>query len=179
MTALDIIVFAVLGGGAILGFMRGFVQEVLALTVWLLILFAIRFLHTPLSEALVDSVGSEGGAGVAAFLILFFGVYIGGRMTARAIGRRTRGSVVGPIDRILGLGFGAIKGLAMLSLLFLLIVLINDTIYGDNAERPGWMTSSRTYPLLNASSAELSEFMQENRDLLADDEAENIPANPQ
>ncbi len=178
MTALDVIVLAVLGGGAIFGFMRGFVQEVLALTVWLLILFAIRFLHTPLSNALVDSVGSEGGAGVAAFLILFGGVYIGGRMTARAIGRRTRSSVIGPIDRILGLGFGAIKGLAMLSLLFLLLVLINDTIYGDGAERPEWMTSSRTYPLLNASSAELSEFMQENRGLLLEDDTE-IPANPQ
>jgi membrane protein required for colicin V production len=179
MTALDVTVIAVLGGGAILGFTRGFVQEVLALTVWLLILFAVRFLHTPLSEALTGPIGSEGGAGVAAFLILFVGVYIGGRMTARAIGRRTRESVVGPIDRVLGAGFGAIKGLAMLSLLFLLIILVNDTIYGDGAERPGWMTSSRTYPLLNASSAELSEFMQENKDVLLEDDAEEIPANPQ
>lgn len=179
MTALDVIVLAVLGGGAILGFMRGFVQEVLALTVWLLILFAIRFLHTPLSEYLTDSIGSTGGAGVAAFIILFLGVYIGGRMTARAIGRRTRDSIVGPIDRLLGLGFGAIKGLAMLSLLFLLIVLSNDYIYGEGAERPGWMTSSRTYPLLNASSAELSEFISENKDMLADEDDTEIPANPQ
>ncbi len=179
MTALDVIVLAVLGGGAILGFMRGFVPEVLALTVWLLILFASRFLHTPLSEYLMDSIGSAGGAGVAAFLILFLGVYIGGRMTARAIGRRTRESIVGPIDRILGLGFGAIKGLAMLSLLFLLIVMVNDYIYGDGAERPGWMTSSRTYPMLNASSAGLSAFITENRELLSDEDDTEIPANPQ
>ena len=46
MTALDIIVLFLIGAGAIFGFMRGFVQEALALMAWLLIILAVRVLHT-------------------------------------------------------------------------------------------------------------------------------------
>ena len=49
-------------------------------------------------------------------------------LLARAIGARTRESFLGPIDRALGLGFGALKGLILVSIGFLLIVLLFDTV---------------------------------------------------
>ncbi len=163
MTALDVIVFAVLGGGAIFGFMRGFVQEVLALLVWLLILFAIRFFHAPIAEAMTGIVGTQGGAAVAAYLLITAVAFIGGRMTARAVGKQTRSSLLGPVDRILGFGFGVVKGLAIMSLMFLAVILVNDLLYGEESEHPAWLTSSRSYPLLNASGSALSEYISENR----------------
>mgnify|MGYP003351013173 CR=1 FL=1 len=39
--------------------------------------------------------------------------YLGGRTIARAIGSRTRTSILGPVDRALGFGFGALKGLML------------------------------------------------------------------
>jgi membrane protein required for colicin V production len=79
--------------------------------------------------------------------------------------------VLGPIDRVLGFGFGMVKGLIIATLIFLLLVMAFDLIYGADEERPEWMTSSRTYPLLNASGDALSEFVREQR-LAADSDAE-------
>ena len=52
MTALDIIVLFLLGGGAVFGFMRGFVQEALSLIAWILIIAAVRIFHGPATAAL-------------------------------------------------------------------------------------------------------------------------------
>ena len=74
------------------------------------------------------------------------------KLLARAVGGRTRRSpVLGPVDRVLGGGFGALKGLLGATLFFLLANLATDMVYGPQADRPEWMTRSRTYPLLNAS----------------------------
>ena len=59
--------------------------------------------------------------------------------------------MLGPFDRTLGGGFGALKGLLGATLFFLLANLATDMVYGPQADRPQWMTKSRTYPLLNAS----------------------------
>src|SRR3546814_6731501 len=77
-----------------------------------------------------------------------------------ALGRRTRNSIVGPVDRALGFGFGALKGLILASLLFLLAVLVLDTTGGGPTERPDWLTQSRSYPLLNARSEEHTSELQ-------------------
>lgn len=50
-----------------------------------------------------------------------------------------------------------------MSLGFLLVTLAVDTVGGGPAERPDWMTQSRTYPLLNATSASIAEFVDKRR----------------
>src|SRR3546814_21101825 len=92
---------------------------------------------------------------------------LAGKFLARALGDRTRKSILGPVDRVLGLGFGALKGLIGATLLFMLASLLYDTVYGGGAKRPEWMTTSRSYPLLNASGKAISEFVAERRALPA------------
>jgi len=169
MTGLDISVLILMGGAAVLGFLRGFVQEVLALLVWILVVFGVRALHTPISDRLIGPVGSESGASVLAFASIVIVIYALGRWAARSIGARSRKSVLGPIDRVLGFGFGMIKGLIGATLLYLLMVLVYDTIYGADEPRPDWLVESRTYPLLNASGKSMVDFVQEQQ-VLADDE---------
>lgn len=164
MTALDIIVLFLLGGGAVFGFMRGFVQEALSLIAWILIIVAVRVLHGPATAILGEYVGTEGGAAVLAFLALVIVVYALGRWIARSIGSKSRKSVLGPVDRVLGFGFGALKGLIGATLIFLLLVMGYETLFGGKEPRPEWMTSSRTYPLLNASGDAMSAFVRERRD---------------
>ncbi|WP_188055766.1 CvpA family protein [Sphingosinithalassobacter sp. CS137] len=163
LTALDIIVLLAIGGSAVLGLWRGFVTEVLALLAWLFIVVAIRFFHTPLAQALAEPVGTVQGAAVLAFAIIAGVTYFGGRMVANAIGSRTRQSFLGPIDRALGLGFGALKGLVLVSLAFLLLALLIDTVRGGPAQRPDWITTSTTYPLLNNTSASIADFVDRRR----------------
>ncbi len=163
MTALDIIVLFLLGAGAIFGFMRGFVQEALALIAWVLMILAVRVLHGPVTDMLTGAVGTSAGAAVLAFLAITVVTFALGKWVAKSIGSKSRKSVLGPIDRVLGFGFGALKGLIGATMIFLLLVMVYETLYGGDAERPDWMTQSRTYPLLNASGDAMSSFVSDRR----------------
>ncbi|UZK70744.1 CvpA family protein [Sphingomonas sp. S1-29] len=163
LTALDIVVLLAVGSAAVLGAMRGFVTEVLSLLTWLLVAFVVRLFHTPLSVMMVDWVGTSSGAAVLALSILFGVTYLGGKLIANAVGKRTRTSVLGPVDRALGFGFGMLKAVILVSLAFILVVLVLDTVNGGPARRPDWIKSARTYPLLNATSASIAEFVDRRR----------------
>jgi membrane protein required for colicin V production len=163
LSGLDIIVLIVIGGAAVLGFVRGFVTEVLALLAWLLVVLALKLLHQPLAGLLADAVGTAQGGAVLAFALLAGLTYFGGRLIARTIGSRIRDSFLGPIDRALGFGFGALKGLVLTSIAFLLLVLVFDTVGGGPAGRPEWITRSATYPLLDRTSAGIAQFVERRR----------------
>ncbi len=163
MTALDIIVLFLLGGGAIAGFLRGFVQEALSMVAWVLIIIAVRMLHAPATAALAEAIGSESGAAVLAFLSIVIVIFALGKWISRSMGAKSRKSVLGPVDRVLGFGFGMLKGLIIATLIFLLIVMGYDVVFGPEEVRPEWMTTSRTYPLLNASGDAMSEFVRAQR----------------
>ncbi|HXH00212.1 MAG TPA: CvpA family protein [Sphingomicrobium sp.] len=163
MTALDIFVILVVGGAALIGFVRGFAHEVLALVAWVVAIVVLRLFHAPLQERLTDAVGTEAGAAVVAFALLFLPTYIAVKLFAKAVGGRTRRSVLGPVDKVLGAGFGMVKGLIGATLFFLLANFATDMVYGSGAERPEWMVKSRTYPLLNASGRAAVDWVEERR----------------
>lgn len=162
MTGFDIAVLVLVGLGAITGFMRGFVQEILALAAWVIALFAINQLHTPLSELLLPTVGSESGATVLAFALLLLIPYAIVKLVAKRMGEASRESVLGPIDRLLGFGFGAVKGTVIAVMAFSVLVLGYDTVWGAGG-RPDWITQARAYPFINASSEALVEMIAERR----------------
>ena len=163
LTALDIIVLLLVGGGLVLGFMRGFVGEVLTLLAWVAGVVALKVLHEPVSAALVEPVGTPAGAAVLAFVLIFGIVFIVVKLIARRIGNATKKSAVGPVDRVLGGGFGALKGLIGATLLYLAANLFYDTTHGRFAERPEWMRNSRTFPLLYASGNAVVDFVERRR----------------
>lgn len=163
LQGLDIIILVVVGVSAALGAKRGFVAEVLTLFAWVAIVFALKIFHLPLSRALAGYVGTGSGATVLAFVLLAGVTYLAGKMIANAIGARTRTSVLGPVDRALGFGFGALKGLILASLAYLLVVLVLDTLGGGPTRRPAWLVEARTYPLLNATSASIADVVDRRR----------------
>ena len=162
LTALDILVLTLVGGSAVLGFMRGLVQEVTTLLAWVLAIAAVRFFHPMATDLLSGWIEAPGGAAMLAFVILFGGVFGLAKWGSRAMGQRSRASLVGGFDRGLGAGFGAVKGLMIAAIGFMLVTLLYDIGYG-NAQRPTWMTDSRTYPALNATSQALSKVIAERR----------------
>ena len=162
MTGFDIIVLLIVGIAGAGGFIRGFVQEVLSLFAWILAIFAINQLHTPLAATIEPFVGTANGAAVLAFALLLLIPYAAMKLIAGRVGEASRGSIVGPIDRLLGFGFGVIKGAIIVVIGFSMLVLGYDTIWGV-AGRPSWMTTARTYPIVDASADELVEMIDERR----------------
>jgi membrane protein required for colicin V production len=163
LTALDILVCLTVGLGAALGFSRGFVSETMSLGAWIVAILAVKLAHAPVSAMLVSPVGTESGAAVLAFALIFGVSFVAIRMAGNALGNSTRGSLLGPFDRVLGFSFGALKGLIAATLVFLLVQLVFDTLHGRSAVRPDWMTESRSYPLLRASSAAVIDFVERRR----------------
>src|SRR4030095_5444996 len=134
MTALDIFVILLLGGAAMIGFVRGFTHEVLSLIAWVAGIAALKLFHAPLQDRLVGPVGTEAGARVVPFALLFLPAYIAVKLFARAVGGKARKSVLGPVDRLLGGGVGVLKGAIRRTPFFLLANLATDMVYGTNAD---------------------------------------------
>jgi membrane protein required for colicin V production len=173
MTAFDIMVLLIVGVAAVGGFMRGFVQEVLSLVGWVLAIFAIRFLHTDLAAFLHGYIGTPSGAAVLAFALLLLIPYATMKLIARTAGRSTRNSVLGPIDRVLGFGFGGVKGVIIVVMAFSVLVLGYDTVWGPSG-RPTWMTTARTYTFVNAAADAMVDLIGERQRRLRQEDAELV-----
>lgn len=114
MTWVDLAVLGVLSISALLAFMRGLVREVLGIAAWVgavavamgAMPFARDIVRTWLSEPeWVDPVS---------FVALFLITLIILSLVARMIGRAVRGSLLGGVDRTLGLVFGLGRGAALI-----------------------------------------------------------------
>jgi membrane protein required for colicin V production len=163
LTGLDIVVLLVMALAGGLGLMRGFIVEATALAAWLVAIFAVKFLHTPVSAMLLTPVGTPTGAAVLALVLVFGGAFLGVKLVGREMGRAAHSSFLGPFDRILGLGFGALKGLVAATVGFLFVSLLLNMTSRADSPRPDWMIKARTYPLLRASSEALVNFVGERQ----------------
>lgn len=162
MTGFDFIVLGIVAIAAIGGFMRGFVQEVFSLAAWILAAFAIRYLHTPLTLALADYTGSGVSTSILAFALLLLIPYAAMKVIASNLGSAARNSPLGPIDRVLGFGFGGLKGVVVVVIAFSLLVLGYDTVWGMGG-RPTWITTARSYDLVDGGSRSMVEIIAERR----------------
>ena len=170
MTILDFLVLIIVAVAAIGGFMRGLVQEVLSLAAWILAAFSVYYLHGTLTEFLRDYYDAEPATPILAFTLLMLIPYAAMRVIASNASEASKGSILGPIDRVLGFGFGAVKGALLVVFAFSVLVLGFDTVWGFKG-RPDWITQARTYPAADASSRQLVRMLAERRAKLLGEEA--------
>lgn len=163
LTSLDIIVLLLMGGGALFGAWRGFVSEAIALFAWVAAVIALKLFYLPVSGITEHYLDSPTASAILAFGLVFGLVFFGGKLVAALLGARVRKSVLGPLDRVLGFGFGAMKGLLVATLGFLLITIAHDTLFGGDSDRPEWIADARTHRLLEASSRAVVDFVEERR----------------
>ncbi len=164
MSVLDIFVLILIVGGTAIGLVRGFIYEVISLLAWVVGIAVLKLFHGQLASGLDGQWDlSPASAAVLAFALLFIPSFILVKLLARSMSKSTRASILGPVDRLLGGGFGGLKGLLGATLFFLLANLATDMVYGPSADRPQWMTRSRTYPLLNASGRAIVDWVEARR----------------
>ncbi len=165
MAGLDIIIAIIVGVAAIGGFMRGLVQEVLSLASWVMAAFAVHFLHPALSDGLRSVYRSETPVALFAFVLLLLIPYAAMKIIVGTASAASDGAVLGPIDRVLGFGFGAVKGALMAVFAFALLVTGFDESWGF-AGRPNWITEARTYSAADTFSRQLLPAIGVRRDRL-------------
>ncbi len=120
----DIIVVLVLAVSSVLGFMRGLTREVLGIGGWvgalLITLYGLVFARILVQPYINNPFVVDIVAALALFLIsLTLLIFI-----SRHISLKVKGSILGSLDRSLGIGFGFARGGALLCITLLMASFI-------------------------------------------------------
>ena len=131
----DIALIAFLALSMIVGLMRGFVFELLSLAGWFAAYFAARW-FTPVGQPYLH-IGEPGSAlnyGVT-FACVFLAALIVWSLAARLVRALIRATPLSPVDRLLGAGFGLVRGLVVL------LVVVTVVGISPLAKSPAWQQS--------------------------------------
>jgi membrane protein required for colicin V production len=110
LTLFDAGVIAVVGLSALSALVRGAASEILGLASWLGAAVA-AFLAVPYATPLVrPAVANPAVADALAFGGVFLVALLALKLVGGVIARSVAGSAVGPLDKLLGLAFGAARG---------------------------------------------------------------------
>lgn len=157
VNGLDLTVILVLLVSALLAFMRGFVQETLSVGAWIGAtfgaLYGVRYVHPYAREIIPLDWAADAAATVVLFLAILFVLSIITNIIARSVQR----SSLNPLDRSLGFLFGLVRGAVILSV----ALIISDWLMKAD-DRPHWMKSARTLPLLEDGAGVLKAMIPQS-----------------
>ena len=119
MNWVDLIVIAVLGISALLALMRGFVREVLGIGAWLGAGFFATWAFPFAKARFRHWLTSPDVADAAAFGALFLVALVVLSIVSSMVGGVVRTSVLGGVDRTLGVVFGLLRGTALVAFAYI------------------------------------------------------------
>ena len=138
MSSLDLIVLAILIGSSALGLMRGLIKEVFSLASWILAFVAAR-IFGPALAPLLPGEANPALQYAAALVLVFVVVLVGSSLLGRMLAGAVRWVGLGSLDRVLGILFGAARGVAAivgLTLLAGLTALPKTQTWQETVTRP-------------------------------------------
>ncbi|HLZ98084.1 MAG TPA: CvpA family protein [Steroidobacteraceae bacterium] len=117
MTGADVLILVVLLGSTAIGLLRGFVREAASLVFWIIAIWAAwRFgvVVEPHLGGLLADPNVAPWVGRLAILVL---VLLVGWVVGLLLGYFTRSLGLGPLDRVIGVLFGVVRGIVLIGLL--------------------------------------------------------------
>ena len=153
----DIVIVAVLLISGVLALVRGFVKETLTIAGWIgaifITLYGYRYVVPLLGEIITESWIAEVVAASTLFLVSLVILTILSHMLAG----RVQGSVLGHLDRALGFVFGLVRGMALVSLVYLV-----GTLFWDEENLPDQIHEARSLPLVKFGADLLASLAPED-----------------
>lgn len=110
MTVFDYAVLGVIAASSLLGLWRGVVSEVLALIAWVAAFMAARIWAEPAGGLLSGMVSEPTLRYAAGFVIVLVGVLVAFAIARLVLSLLLRAVGLGLVDRLLGAGFGILRG---------------------------------------------------------------------
>ncbi len=150
MNWVDAIILGILGLSVLIGLMRGLVAELLSMVIWVAA-FLVAAWFGPDVAALFENAISLSVARVSlGYAICFFGVLLIGAIVRFAARRLIWSTGLTGIDRLLGVGFGFVRGALVATMLVFLLGLTAIT-------REPWWQQSVLLPPFQGTAAWLGQ----------------------
>lgn len=152
MTLLDYVVIGIVALSTLLGLWRGVISEVLALLAWVAAFMAARLWAQPAGEQFAGLVSEPALRYAAGFATVLIGVLVVFALFRFVLSLLIKAAGLGTADRLLGAGFGFLRGM--------LIVLVGVLLAGltglpkTQAWRHGW-----TAPQLESAAAVMKSWL--------------------
>lgn len=165
----DLIVIAVVGLSALLSFFRGFIREVLSLGAWIGASVITLYYFADVTEWIRPKVNSDivasGLASIGTFMVALIVI----SLFTRFLGKYVKsGSDVGVLDNLLGMTFGAARGILLCAIGF----FIMTTVIAED-DYPEWIEKAMTRPYVEKAAEWLAEvapdYMEDLTPLKEDD----------
>ena len=113
----DIAIISIIVLSMITGLFRGFVKELIALAVWILA-FWLAFHYASMLDTWVNPYIHDNTVKIIVeFIIIFFATLIVGAIVNASISFIMRRSGLSGTDRVLGMGFGFVRGLFLIAII--------------------------------------------------------------
>ncbi len=144
MNTVDAIVIGTIAISALVAFLRGFVREMLTMGSWIGAALVTIYGFPAAQPKFEHWISSKLGADITAVIALFIGSLIVFSILSHMIARLVRGSALTAVDRSLGLLFGLIRGVILVSLAYMLVIWLD----------PNLLQGARTGPMM-ARGAEI------------------------
>ncbi|MEH6578199.1 MAG: CvpA family protein [Amphritea sp.] len=117
----------------------GFIKEALSLTIWVTAFVVARLFAPSLSTLLDDFLQTPSVRIGAAFVLLFVATLMVGALINNVIGMLVQATGLSGTDRILGVGFGVIRG--ALIIVVVVALLVRSPVVEDS-----WWAQSQLIP---------------------------------
>ena len=117
----DYIIVVIIGLSIITGLFRGFVKELIALIVWALAIWLAYTYSDILNQYLVPYINDYRLRATISFILILIATLVAGALVNSILSFILKRSGLSGTDRLLGMGFGFIRGVFIVSLIMLMV----------------------------------------------------------
>lgn len=154
----DLAILFVIGLSVITGLFRGFIKELIALCVWIASIW-LAFAYSPQITPLLRSYIHNHSACIAvSFVVILLGSLFAGGLLNASFGLIVRHTGLSGADRLLGMGFGFVRGVFIVALI-MLVVKVTSIPYEKYSQHS--QLYARFDPIVNWMYSRMPTFIQQ------------------
>jgi len=142
-------VLVLVAASALIGLLRGLMRELLSLAIWIAAVLGTVSLGPRVADWL--ALDSQAMSAITGYAIVFVAVILLGALTQRLMARAVDATGLSGADRVLGLAFGGVRGLA--------VCLVALIVMRPFAQDAAWWQAALAPPLLAEFESELLDLL--------------------
>lgn len=156
LTAIDVLVILTVIASAGYAAWKGFISETLTIFDWLAAAFGCLWFGPYLVPMMRGVVSTAWLASLIAYAVVFLIIFIPLSFMSHRVSESVKSSVIGPLDRALGIAFGVVRGLAAVALVYLAY-----TYFVPVPEQARFVKEAQTLPMIQSTASVILSLVPE------------------